>query len=283
LVARAIHYASPRSKGPLVALNVAALPDTLIESELFGHERGAFTGADREHRGRFELADGGTLFLDEIGDLPKGTQVKLLRVLQEQVFERLGGSRALRVDVRVIAATNRDLEAMVGRGDFRDDLYYRLNVVSVEIPPLRERREDIPALVRLFLGRFADERAEPVTDVSREAMDLLVKYEYPGNVRELENLVHRAVVLARDRTLTTADLPIRMARVKADGHAEAAATFVERVAEFERALIVDALDRAGGVQTRAARSLGMSERHLRYKLRKYRLGAVGSEPVDGAG
>jgi two-component system NtrC family response regulator len=282
LMARAIHYASPRAKASLVAVNVAALPDTLIESELFGHERGAFTGAEREHRGRFELADGGTLFLDEIGDLPTSTQVKLLRVLQEQAFERLGGSRTLRVDVRVIAATNRDLEAMVARGDFRDDLYYRLNVVSVEIPPLRERREDIPALVRLFLTRFAGERPEPVTDVSREAMDLLVKYEYPGNVRELENLVHRAVVLARDRTLTTADLPIRVARVKAGGRAEEAVTFVERVAEFERALIVDALDRAGGVQTRAARSLGMSERHLRYKLRKYRLSAGGGEPDEPA-
>jgi two-component system NtrC family response regulator len=283
LMARAVHYASPRAKGPLVAVNVAALPDTLIESELFGHDRGAFTGADREHRGRFELADGGTLFLDEIGDLPKGTQVKLLRVLQEQAFERLGGSRTLRVDVRVIAATNRDLEAMVARGDFRDDLYYRLSVVPVEVPPLRERREDIPALVRLFLARFAGERAEVVTDVSREAMDLLLKYEYPGNVRELENLVHRAVVLARDRTLTTADLPIRVARVKADGRAEEAATFVERVAEFERALIVDALDRSGGVQTRAARALGMSERHLRYKLRKYQLGAGGGRPDEPAG
>jgi DNA-binding NtrC family response regulator len=280
LMARAIHYSSPRGKGPLVAVNVAALPDTLIESELFGHERGAFTGADREHRGRFELADGGTLFLDEIGDLPKSTQVKLLRVLQEQAFERLGGTRTLRVDVRMIAATNRDLEAMVARGEFRDDLYYRLNVVSIEIPPLRERREDIPALVEHFLERFASERTVPVTGVSREAMDLLVKYEYPGNVRELENLVHRAVVLARDRTLTTADLPIRVARMKADGHAEMATTFVERVAEFERALIVEALDRAGGVQTRAARALGMSERHLRYKLRKYKLTPGGDETGD---
>ncbi len=283
LMARAVHYASPRAKGPLVAVNVAALPDTLIESELFGHDRGAFTGADREHRGRFEMADGGTLFLDEIGDLPKGTQVKLLRVLQEQAFERLGGSRTLRVDVRVIAATNRDLEAMVARGDFRDDLYYRLSVVPVELPPLRERREDIPALVRLFLARFAGERTETVTDVSREAMDLLLKYQYPGNVRELENLMHRAVVLARDRTLTTADLPIRVARVKADGRADEVATFVERVAEFERALIVDALDRSGGVQTRAARALGMSERHLRYKLRKYQLGAGGGQPGEPAG
>ncbi len=271
LLARAIHYASPRARGPLVAVNVAALPDTLLESELFGHERGAFTGADRERRGRFELADGGSLFLDEIGDLPRGTQVKLLRVLQEQAFERLGGSRTLRVDVRVLAATNRDLEAMVASGDFRDDLYYRLNVVSIEVPPLRERREDVPALVERFLARFAEENQAPRKTLSREAMDLLLKYHYPGNVRELENLVHRAVVLARGDTITAADLPVHLARPTRQGGGSNAATFVERVSEFERALIVEALERAGGVQTRAARELGMSERHLRYKLKKYKL------------
>ncbi|MBP1635436.1 MAG: two component transcriptional regulator, Fis family [Acidobacteria bacterium] len=273
LLARAIHYASPRAKGPLVAVNVAALPDTLLESELFGHERGAFTGADREHRGRFELADGGSLFLDEIGDLPRGTQVKLLRVLQEQAFERVGGTRTLRVDVRVLAATNRDLEGMVARGEFRDDLYYRLNVVSIEVPPLRERREDIPALTRRFLARFAEENQAPPKEASREAMDLLLKYHYPGNVRELENLVHRAVVLSRGTTITAADLPVGLARPAAAGGPSTAAGFVERVAEFERSLIVEALERAGGVQTRAARELGMSERHLRYKLKKYKLTA----------
>jgi DNA-binding NtrC family response regulator len=282
LMARAIHYASPRSKGTLVAVNVAALPDTLIESELFGHERGAFTGADRDHRGRFELADGGTLFLDEIGDLPKSTQVKLLRVLQEQAFERLGVTCTLRVDVRVIAATSRDLEAMSARREFRDDLYYRLNVVTIDVPPLRERREDIPSLVAHFLERFAGERKDPVSDVSREAMDLLLKHEYPGNVRELENLVHRAVVLARSRTLTTADLPIRMTRVGDVAKGEEPTTFVERVAEFERSLIVEALEQSEGVQTRAARALGMSERHLRYKLRKYGMGPGGADadPVE---
>ena len=273
LLARAIHYASPRAKGPLVAVNVAALPDTLLESELFGHERGAFTGADREHRGRFELADGGSLVLDEIGDLPKGTQVKLLRVLQEQAFERLGGTRTLRVDVRVLAATNRDLEGMVARGEFRDDLYYRLNVVSIEVPPLRERREDIPALVEHFLGRFAQENQAPRKEVSREAMDLLLKYHYPGNVRERENLVHRAVGLSRGTTITAADLPVNLARPGGAGGPSTATTFVERVAEFERSLIVEALERAGGIQTRAARELGMSERHLRYKLKKYKLAA----------
>jgi DNA-binding NtrC family response regulator len=268
LMARAIHYASPRAKSALVAVNVGALPDTLIESELFGHERGAFTGADRERRGRFELADGGTLFLDEIGDLPKTTQVKLLRVLQEQAFERLGGSRTLKVDVRMIAATNRDLPAMIRAGEFREDLYYRLNVVCVELPPLRERREDIPLLVDVFLRRFTEEAPARVEGVSREAMDLLLKYDYPGNVRELENLMHRAMVLARSPLLSTADFPIHLGQLKGEGR-ETASSFVERVAEFERALIVDALARAGGVQTRAAALLGMSERHLRYKLKKY--------------
>ncbi len=270
LLARAVHYASPRGRRPLVAVNIAALPETLIESELFGHERGAFTGADRERRGRFELADGGTLFLDEIGDLPRNTQVKLLRVLQEQAIERVGSSRAIAVDVRIIAATNRDLEALVRTGEFREDLYYRLNVVSIELPPLRDRREDVPLLVDHFLRRFAAERKAPVTGLSREALDFLLKHPYPGNVRELENLIHRAVVLARGPIVTTADLPVHVAEPAGEAGGETD-TFVERVARFERQLIVDALARAGGVQTQAARLLGMSERHLRYKLRKYDL------------
>ena len=268
LMARAIHYASPRAKAPLVAVNVGALPDTLIESELFGHERGAFTGADRERRGRFEMADGGTLFLDEIGDLPKAAQVKLLRVLQEQAFERVGGSRTLTIDVRMIAATNRDLAAMIRTGEFREDLYYRLNVVCVELPPLRDRREDIPLLVDAFIRRFSAEAPRAVEGVSREAMDLLLKYHYPGNVRELENLVHRAVVLARHAVLSTTDFPIHIGQLRGEP-TDTPASFVERVGEFERALIVEALGRAGGVQTRAAALLGMSERHLRYKLKKY--------------
>jgi two-component system NtrC family response regulator len=270
LLARAIHYASPRAKGPLVAVNIAALPETLLESELFGHERGAFTGADRERRGRFELADGGTLFLDEIGDMPRGTQVKLLRVLQEQTLERLGGTRTVRIDVRVLAATHRDLESMSRAGEFREDLYYRLNVVSIEIPPLRDRREDIPMLVDQFVRRFSGESGSKVQGISREAMDLLVRYQYPGNVRELENVIQRAAVLARGPLITTADLPLHVAEMKSE-ETPAGGTFVERVGAFERALIVEALERAGGVQTHAARALGMSERHLRYKLRKYGL------------
>ena len=268
LLARAVHYASPRARQSLVAVNVAALSETLIESELFGHERGAFTGADRERRGRFELADGGTLFLDEVGDLPPATQVKLLRVLQEQAIERVGGNRLIQVDVRIIAATHRDLEAMVRAGEFREDLYYRLNVVSVTIPPLGERREDIPLLVDHFIRRFSAESRSKVTGISREALDYLLKYPYEGNVRELENLIHRAVVLARGAVITTADLPLHVPGLKAESSVDDG-TFVERVERFERQLIDAAMERAGGVQTQAARLLGMSERHLRYKLRKY--------------
>jgi two-component system NtrC family response regulator len=281
LLARAIHYASPRARSPLVAVNVAALPETLLESELFGHERGAFTGADRERRGRFELADGGTLFLDEIGDLPKGTQVKLLRVLQEQSFERLGGSRTIKVDVRVVAATHRDLEAMVRAGEFREDLFYRLNVVSIELPPLRERREDIPMLVDHFLRRFARESGQQPRAVSREAMDRLLKYAYPGNVRELENIVQRAVVLARGEVIGAADLPLHLAELKSED-VPASGSLVARLAAFERALLVQALADAGGVQTRAARALGIGERHLRYRLKKHGLegGASRGEPED---
>jgi two-component system NtrC family response regulator len=268
LLAKAIHYASPRAKRALVAVNVAALPETLLESELFGHQRGAFTGADREHRGRFELADEGTLFLDEIGDLPRGTQVKLLRVLQEQAFERLGGTHPIKVDVRLVAATNRDLDAMVQSGDFRDDLFYRLNVVTIEIPPLRERREDIPHLVDHFLRRFSDDTGARVTGVSREAMDVLLKYNYPGNVRELENMIHRAMVLARRKLIATSDLPIHLGDLEPETH-DATGSLVDRLAAYEQSLILEALDKEGGVKTRAARALGISERHLRYRLGKY--------------
>jgi two-component system NtrC family response regulator len=268
LLARAIHLASPRRHGPFVAVSIAALPETLIESELFGHERGAFTGADRERRGRFELADRGTLLLDEIGDLPRSMQVKLLRVLQERTFERLGGTRTLSADARIIAATNRDLEAMVGSGDFREDLFYRLNVVSIRVPPLRERREDIPALVERFLSACGATGAAPPR-ISREAMDAVVKYSYPGNVRELENIIQRASALARTSLIGTADLPNYVIGLGSEPPADDSASLPAQVARLERRLIVDALAQAGGVQTRAARLLGISERHLRYKLRKH--------------
>jgi len=279
LLARAIHRASPRAQMPLVTVNIGALPDTLIESEMFGHERGAFTGADRERRGRIEEADGGTLFLDEIGDLPRGAQVKMLRVLQEQTFERLGSNRPIRVDVRIIAATHRPLEQMMAGGEFRDDLYYRLNVVSIELPALRERREDIPGLVEQFLERHGTESAGRVTGVSREALDLLTKYAYPGNVRELENIVRRALVLARGPLVGSYDLPPHVRGLAAEPEATGG-SFTEQVARFERRLIADALAHAGGVQTRAARELGMSERHLRSRLRRLGISEASRKPTE---
>ncbi len=269
LIARAIHAASPRARGPLVPVNCAALPETLLESELFGHEKGAFTGAQAARQGRFEAAQGGSLFLDEIGDLPPHLQVKLLRVLQERRIERLGSNRPIAVDVRLLAATHRDLEAMVRSGGFRDDLYYRVNVVTITLPPLRERRDDIPQLLERFLDRFARANGKTVRGLTREARDALLRYDYPGNVRELENIVERAVVLTRDEVIGLGDLPLG---VKEGEEAEAdSRTLPAAVEGLERRLIREALDRAEGVQTRAADLLGISERVLRYKLRKYGL------------
>jgi two-component system NtrC family response regulator len=275
LIARAIHHASPRAAGPLVSVNCAALPETLLESELFGHEKGAFTGAATTRHGRFELAHGGTLFLDEIGDLPLHLQVKLLRVLQEREIERLGSSRPIRIDVRLVAATHRDLEALVRERRFRDDLYYRINVVTVALPPLRERRPDIPRLLEHFIARYAERHGKRVTGVTREARDALLRYDYPGNVRELENLVERGVVLTRDDVIGLADLPLAVPA--SDGvPADERATLTAAVEGLERRMIRDALAEADGVQTKAAETLGISERVLRYKLRKYGL----ASPLD---
>jgi two-component system NtrC family response regulator len=269
LIARAIHHASPRAKEPLVAVNCAALPETLLESELFGHEKGAFTGALATRRGRFEAAQGGTVFLDEIGDLPVHLQVKLLRVIQEREIERLGGTHPIRVDVRLLAATHRNLEALVRDGRFREDLYYRVNVVTITIPPLRERRDDVPLLLDHFLEKFARANGKAIRGLTPEARHALLRYDYPGNVRELENLVERAVVLTRDDVIGTADLPLA---VGTDARAlPEDATMPTAVEALERAMITDALGRANGVQTRAAELLGVSERVLRYKLRKYGL------------
>ncbi len=269
LIAKAIHYASARAAGPLVAVNCAALPENLLESELFGHEKGAFTGAQALRRGRFELAHGGSLFLDEIGDVPAHLQVKLLRVLQERAIERVGSSRPIPVDVRLLAATHRDLEARVRRGEFREDLYYRVNVVTIVVPPLRERREDIPLLLDHFLAKFARANGKTVRGLTREARDALLRYDYPGNVRELENLVERAVVLTRDEVIGAGDLPLSLTE---DGMETGEAASLQAAVEgLERRLIRDALASAGGVQTRAADRLGISERVLRYKLKKYGL------------
>ncbi|HEY7519832.1 MAG TPA: sigma-54 dependent transcriptional regulator [Methylomirabilota bacterium] len=271
LIAKAIHYASGRAARPLVRVNCAALPETLLEAELFGHEKGAFTGAHAARQGRFEAAQGGSLFLDEIGDLPLHLQVKLLRVLQEREIERLGSSRSIGVDVRLLAATHRDLESAVRAGTFRDDLYYRINVVTVTVPPLRDRRADIPPLLEHFLMRLARDNSKPIRGLTAEARDALLRYDYPGNVRELENLIERAVVLTRDDVIGLGDLPlgVREPAVAADD----AASLPAATEGLERRLIHDALVAAGGVQTRAAEALGISERVLRYKLRKYGLRA----------
>jgi two-component system NtrC family response regulator len=273
LIARAIHAAGPRSGQPFIAVNGAALSPTLLESELFGHERGAFTGADRTRPGRFEAAAGGTLLLDEIGDLAGEVQVKLLRVLQERTVERVGSHTPIPVDVRFIAATHRDLMAEAAAGRFREDLYYRLAVVAIEIPPLRRRRSDIPLLVEHFVAKHADDVGGEEKAVSREAMDLLVRYDFPGNVRELENIVQRCMVLARGELIGTDDLPSSVLGASGETpHAgvDSGTTLPARVAALEKEAIMEALAAETGNQSRAAARLGISERALRYKLAKYR-------------
>jgi transcriptional regulator with PAS, ATPase and Fis domain len=276
LIAKAIHFASPRAKGPLVKVNCAALPETLLESELFGHEKGAFTGAIGSRQGRFELANGGTIFLDEIGDLPLHLQAKLLRVLQEREYEKVGSSRPVKVNVRIIAASHRPLEALIKAGQLREDLYYRLNVVTIKISPLRERRADLTFLIDHFLRLFADKNHKTIQGMTREARDILLRYDYPGNVRELENIIERAVVLTRDDVIGSGDLPLAVDELEvADGRETSLSVAVERL---ERRMIRDALARSDGVQTRAAELLGMSERALRYKLTKYGFGETVTSP-----
>ena len=269
LVARSIHHASRRKNGPFLAVNLPSLPDTLLESELFGAEKGSYTGATERRIGKFEAASGGTLFLDEIGDLPPSLQVKLLRVLQDGEFYRLGSSRPLRADVRIIAATNRDLEKRLAEEKFRPDLYYRLNVIPISVPPLRQRKEDIPPLVDFFVKKFAERERKKVDGVTREAMAVLLRYAFPGNVRELENIVERAVVLGEGEDLTVADLPLFLKEkpeTEVAGGDQSLPGMVRRleVREIKRAL----LD-AGGVKSRAARALGITERMLSYKIKTY--------------
>jgi DNA-binding NtrC family response regulator len=274
LIARAIHYSSPRADKPFVKVNCAALPENLLESELFGHEKGAFTGAVARRIGRFEQADQGSIFLDEIGDLSPSLQMKLLRVLQEKEFERVGSNQTMRSDVRVITATNRNLEEAIQKGTFREDLYYRLNVVTVSLPALRGRKEDIPLLVEHFLKKYNRENRKKVTSLSKEARDLLMRYDYPGNVRELENIIERAVVLCRGDTLSTQDLPLNLREGKTEvalGRDRETRSLPDTLEEIERQLIFKALEKSGGVQTKAAEELGISERVLRYKMKKYRI------------
>jgi len=274
LVACAIHQNSERAQQPLVKVNCAALPEPLFESELFGHERGAYTGAHSRRRGRFELAENGTLFLDEIGELSPAMQAKLLRVLQAREFERVGGTETLRSNVRIIAATNRNLEERVASGAFRQDLYYRLNVFSITVPPLRGRRADIWALAEYFVGKYTAEHRRSVTDISNRALDLLSEYGWPGNVRELENAMERAVVVCDGFVVQDHHLPSALRQPAATSLAAPAApgtklTLREAVAALETRLLADALAQARGNCARAARELGVTERVVRYKAAQY--------------
>jgi len=271
VLAKSIHFKSSRKEKPFVAVNVPALTETLLESELFGHEKGAFTGADKMRKGRFEIAHNGTLFLDEVGDIPQSIQVKLLRVLQEHQFERVGGTEKIEVDVRIIAATNKNLEQKIKDGTFREDLYYRLNVVSIKIPPLRERKEDILPMIENFIDKYSKENNKEKLEVSKEAIDVLMKYDYPGNVRELENIIERAVVLTRGKVIALNDLPINIKGFKDEKFINTSeeGTLTEQVEALEKQLIYDALQQSEGNQTKAGKLLGLTERNLRYKLKKY--------------
>lgn len=276
LIAKAIHHLSPRRRAPMVTVHCAALPATLLESELFGHERGAFTGAHERRIGRFEQADGGTLFLDEIGEIDATVQVKLLRFLGERTFERVGSNKTLTADVRLLAATNKPLAELVAQGKFREDLYFRLRVVEITLPPLRARREDIPLLAHAFMREFAQENAKPVKEITPEAMDALMNYSWPGNVRELRTAMERAVVLCRGERITVRDLPAEVRQQTAPALAASASKAVLPVAdlsvkEAEKQLIIRALEECGGNRTEAAKRLGISRRTLHRKLHVYHL------------
>jgi Nif-specific regulatory protein len=268
LIAHAIHYNSPRAKKPFVKVSCAALPDTLIESELFGYEKGAFTGAQARKPGRFELAEGGTLFLDEIGDLNLTTQVKLLRVIQEREFERLGGTETIKIKVRLIAATNKDLEKSIAEGTFREDLYYRLNVFTIFVPPLRERKPDVMALTDYFLEKYTKEHGKNIKRISTPAIDMLMSYHWPGNVRELENAMERAVLVCDGTVIHAHHLPPTLQTAEASGTV-VKVSLGEAIASYEKDLIQDALKTTRGNCSRAARLLSTTERVLNYKVKKY--------------
>jgi len=267
-----IHELSERKTQSLVKVNCAAIPETLLESELFGYEKGAFTGAYQRKIGKFELSNKGTIFLDEIGDISLLLQSKLLRVLQEREIERLGGLYPIKVDVRIIVATNKNLTEEVKKGTFREDLYYRLNVITLVVPPLRERREDIPLLMDYFAKKFSDVHKKTIKGFTKEARDMLIKYDYPGNVRELENTIERAIVLMRGEYISKEDLP------SFSGKREPApeGDMKDVVGSIEKGMILDALAKADWVQTKAAESIGISERMLRYKIKKYNITKNGS-------
>lgn len=272
LVAKAIHYNSSRKDSPIVIVNCGAIPENLLESELFGYEKGAFTGAYNTKHGKFEVADKGTIFLDEIGDMSLALQVKLLRVLQEKTFERIGGSKTIKVDIRFIAATNRDLEKMVKEGAFREDLYYRLNVVPIHIPPLRERKQDIPLLLNYFLQQSNRLNDASVEEFDENAMEVLLAYDYPGNVRELSNIVERVVVLKKRGVITIEDLPEKLWTFKvAEQHIDIQKGYETLVTEFEKAIIMKALKETKGVKSKAASILNMNRTTLIEKMKRFKM------------
>jgi DNA-binding NtrC family response regulator len=273
LISRAIHYNSNRKSYPFVTINCAAIPETLIESELFGHEKGAFTNAIERKLGRCEVAHQGTLFLDEIGELSLATQAKILRFLEEREFNRVGGSKTIKVDVRLITATNKDLNQLIKKSLFREDLYYRINVVPIVIPPLRERKEDIPLLVEHFINRFSAENNKSVKGITTEAIDLMMQYEWPGNVRELENLIERVIALTSNEYIQIDELPLSFNNVPKinelkDSILSRKVSFLEAEEKFEKEIILDALRKTNYIQSRAAEILGISRRILKYKMDK---------------
>jgi two-component system response regulator PilR (NtrC family) len=291
LIARAIHYNGPLKDKPFVTVNCGAIPENLMESEMFGHKKGSFTGAIADKKGLFEVANGGTIFLDELGELPLHMQVKLLRVLQEGTFKRVGGTEDIRVEVRVISATNRNLEGEVKQGRFREDLFYRMNVIQVHCPPLRERREDIPMLCNHFLEKFSKGLGIPVKHLSQEAMESIKRYHYPGNVRELENIIERTVALEPGPVILPESLPRNLLDipVQAPGQLDAHTIEIDKekgidlerlVADFERTLLVKALEQTGGVKKKAAKLLNISFRSMRYRVDKYSLGAMSIDDED---
>jgi Nif-specific regulatory protein len=268
LIAHAIHYNSLRAKKPFVKVSCAALPESLIEAELFGHEKGAFTGAEARKKGRFELAEGGTLFLDEIGDVNLSTQVKLLRVLQEREFERVGGTETIKVNVRLIAATNKDMEVALAEGSFREDLYYRLNVFTIFVPPLRDRKADLLLLADHFLEKFSREHGKSIKRISTPAIDMLVSYHWPGNVREMENALERSVLMCEGQVVHAHHLPPSLQTAEASGTVTRV-SLADAVVAYEKDLIQDALKTTRGNRAKAARLLDATERILNYKIRKY--------------
>jgi Nif-specific regulatory protein len=268
LIAHALHYNSPRAKKPFVKVSCAALPETLIESELFGYEKGAFTGAQARKLGRFELAEGGTLFLDEIGDLNPATQIKLLRVIQEREFERLGSTETIKIKVRLITATNKDLEKAIAEGTFREDLYYRLNVFTIFVPPLRERKPDVMALADYFLEKYTKEHGKSIKRISTPAIDMLMSYHWPGNVRELENAMERAVLICDGTVIHAHHLPPTLQTAESSGTV-VKVSLNEAIASYEKDMIQDALKTTRGNCSRAARLLSATERVLNYKVKKY--------------